>query len=254
MTDRTCAVILAAGKGTRMGSDRAKVLHEIGGRPLVAHVCAAAREAGIVDLVVVVGHQRELVAEAVAGFDAATAVQDEQLGTGHAVMVAEEAVDAATVVMLCGDAPLVPASLLRELLDAHRNRGAACTGVGARLDDPTGYGRMITDDSGRLRSIVEERDADEAQRRIDLINSGIFAFRRDLLFELLRELRPENAQGEYYLTDVPKLLAARGEPVELIVTDDADAVLGINTPAQLAEAERAWEGRGRGGGRLKAEG
>lgn len=237
------AVILAAGKGTRMGSDRAKVLHELAGRPMLAHVLAASRSVGIGQQVVVVGHQRHAVEAAVAADDVDFVLQDRQLGTGHAVQVTAEAVRGDTVVVLCGDAPLVPSALLRALLERHAASGAACTAVAAEMPDPTGYGRMLTDAAGDLVQIVEHKDASAAQRAIRLINSGIYAFRREDLFRCLAAVRPDNSQGEYYLTDVPKLLVAEGARVPMVIAEDPDAVLGVNTPEHLAAAERAYRAR-----------
>ena len=193
----TTAVILAAGMGKRMGSDLAKVLHPLAGRPLVAHVLDTCRAVGVEQNVVVVGHQRAQVEAAVAGWKPACVLQDRQLGTGHAVRVTESAVTGDVVLVLCGDCPMTPATLLRALLAKHRATGAACTGVAARMADPTGYGRMVTDANGRLLKIVEHKDADDAIRRIDLINSGIYAFDRAHLFRCLANVKPNNAQGEY---------------------------------------------------------
>lgn len=243
----TAAVILAAGKGTRMQSDLAKVLHPVAGRPMVAHVLDTCRQLGVGQSVVVVGWQREAVEAAVAPLGATCVVQDRQLGTGHAVMVTETAVRQPTVLVLCGDTPLVPVGLLREVLAVQRDRGAACTAVAARLDDPGRYGRMITDPQGRLARIVEWKDADDAQRAVQLINAGIYAFRRDDLFRCLHRVRPDNAQGEYYLTDVIGMLVGEGKPVELVVTTDAAAVMGVNTPQELAEAERLFQRRAAAG-------
>jgi bifunctional UDP-N-acetylglucosamine pyrophosphorylase/glucosamine-1-phosphate N-acetyltransferase len=239
------AVILAAGKGTRMGSDRAKVLHPLAGKPLVAHVletCARLRLAGTV---VVVGHQREEVAAAVRPYGAATAIQDRQLGTGHAVLCAEPAIASDSVLVLCGDTPLIPASLLEALLAKHHSASVACTAVAARLADPGKYGRMITGADGRLARIVEWKDASEAERAVNLINSGIYAFHSGDLFHCLKKVRNDNAQGEYYLTDVVGMLVRMGRPVELVVTDDPVAVMGINTPQELADAERLYAERER---------
>ncbi|TVR14512.1 MAG: UDP-N-acetylglucosamine pyrophosphorylase [Planctomycetota bacterium] len=243
-TTQTTAVILAAGKGTRMGSDLAKVLHPLQGKPLVQHVIGHCHHAAIDDVVCVVGHQRQAVAAVVQPLGARCVVQDQQLGTGHAVLVSEESVRGDTVVVLCGDAPLIDGALLRRLLEQHQQRKASATAVAAHMPDPSGYGRMITDAQGNLQHIVEQRDATPEQAAITLINSGIFAFRRDRLFALLHELRPENAQGEYYLTDIPKMLAAAGETVAMIVADDPTCVLGINTPQQLREAEAILAARG----------
>jgi bifunctional UDP-N-acetylglucosamine pyrophosphorylase / glucosamine-1-phosphate N-acetyltransferase len=238
------AVILAAGKGTRMGSDLAKVLHPLVGKPLVSHVVGTCRELGLGQSVVIVGHQREQVEAVVQPLGAVTAIQDQQLGTGHAVRCAQAATTGDTVVVLCGDCPLTPASLLAELLTKHASSGAACTVIAARLADPARYGRMVVDPTtGRLQRIVEWKDASEAERAIDLINSGIYAFRAADLWSSLARLKPDNAQGEYYLTDVIALLVAEGKPVELVITDDHLAVLGINTPADLAECERLYRSR-----------
>lgn len=240
---QTTAVILAAGKGTRMGSELAKVLHLLAGRPLVAHVIAACRAAGVADCVCVVGWQREAVQAVVEPLGARCAVQDRQLGTGHAVLCAEPAVAGDEVLVLCGDAPLVDDALLRRVLERHRQSGAACTAVAARLPDPTGYGRMLTGADGRLAAIVEHKDATPAQRAIDLVNSGLYCFRRADLFARLRQVRPANAQGEYYLTDVVAMLARDGAGVELVVSEDPGSVLGVNTPADLAAAERVHAAR-----------
>jgi bifunctional UDP-N-acetylglucosamine pyrophosphorylase/glucosamine-1-phosphate N-acetyltransferase len=230
------AIILAAGRGTRMGSDLAKVLHPLAGRPLVMHVLDTCLELKVTQKVVVVGHQREKVELMIAPWLPTCVLQDRQLGTGHAVLVTEKAVTGDLVLVLCGDCPMTPASLLADLIAKHVASGAACTGVAARMADPSGYGRMVTDAAGRLVKIVEHKDADEATRAIDLINSGIYVFDRRELFRCLHQVRPTNAQGEYYLTDVVGMLAREGKIVELVVTDDVASVLGVNTPADLAKA------------------
>jgi len=239
------AVILAAGKGTRMGSDLAKVLHPLAGRPLVSHVLATCAELGVMQTVVVVGWQREDVAAVVHGLGAETVLQDQQLGTGHAVLCTAAAVRGELVLVLCGDCPMTPATLLRALIAKHLERGAACTGVAARMADPTGYGRMITGADGRLIRIVEHKDATADERRIELVNSGIYVFDRAHLFRCLEQIRPANAQGEYYLTDVVGMLASEGRPVELVITDDVACVFGVNTPADLANAENMYRERQR---------
>jgi tRNA(Ile)-lysidine synthetase-like protein len=238
------AVILAAGKGTRMGSDLAKVLHPLAGRPLIHHVLGTCAALGLGRTVVVVGHQRDAVQAAVTGFGATCVLQDRQLGTGHAVRCAESACQGDTVLVLCGDCPLTPPELLRAVLERQRTTGAACVAIAARMPDPTGYGRMVTGADGRLERIVEHKDATPDERRIDLINSGIYAFDRTHLFRLLAGIRPANAQGEYYLTDVIGLLRGEGRAVELVVTDDPAAVLGINTPGDLATATQMHAARG----------
>ena len=237
-------VILAAGKGTRMGSDLAKVLHPLAGRPLVSHVLDACTALGVGQSVVVVGHQRDAVEAVVKPLGAETALQDKQLGTGHAVLVTKPVVRGDTVIVLCGDCPMTPPSLLNEVLAKHRSGNAACTAVAARLADPGKYGRMITNPTtGRLARIVEWKDASEAERAVNLINSGIYAFAAADLWRCLERVKPNNAQGEYYLTDVVGMLVAEGRPVELVVTDDMASVLGINTPTDLAEAEQLYAKR-----------
>jgi len=242
------AVILAAGKGTRMGSELAKVLHPLAGRPLIAHVLDTCQSLGVGQMVVVVGWQRTAVEAAVAPWHPRCVLQDRQLGTGHAVRVTEDAVSGATVLVLCGDCPMTPPQLLDALLVRHRASGAACTGIAARMRDPSGYGRMIVDAQGRLRRIVEHKDATTEQRAITLVNSGIYAFRREALFRCLAAVTPNNTQGEYYLTDVVGMLAAGGEGVELVETEDVASVLGVNTPADLAQAEQLYAQRRSAGG------
>ena len=240
----TTAVILAAGKGTRMQSDLAKVLHRLAGRALVEHVLGTCSTLGVGRCVAVVGYQREDVEAVVRPLGAVTVIQDQQLGTGHAVLCAREVAQGDTVLVLCGDCPLTPAALLDQVLDQHRRQGAACTAIAARLPDPGRYGRMITDAQGHLTRIVEFKDASETERAVDLINSGIYAFNRAHLFRCLKNVKPNNAQGEYYLTDVVGMLVAEGQRVACVVTEDALAVMGINTPADLAEAERLLALRG----------
>lgn len=234
----TTAIILAAGKGTRMGSDLAKVLHPLAGRPLVMHVLDTCLELKVTQKIVVVGHQRDQVEMMVAPWLPVCVLQDRQLGTGHAVLVTEKNVTGDLVLVLCGDCPMTPAILLAELIAKHLASGAACTGVAARMADPNGYGRMVTDAQGRLQKIVEQKDADDATKKIDLINSGIYVFDRRELFRCLHQVKPNNAQGEYYLTDVVGMLAREGKIVELIITSDVASVLGVNTPADLAMAEK----------------
>jgi bifunctional UDP-N-acetylglucosamine pyrophosphorylase/glucosamine-1-phosphate N-acetyltransferase len=242
-------LILAAGLGTRMRSSTAKVLHKLGGRPLIAHVCrtAAALVKGERPVYVVVGHQAEEVKDAVrAELGAAGAVfvtQAEQRGTGDAVRAARSALADAnsTLLVLSGDVPLVRAETLGALVHqhrTHRGRGAACTLMAVRLEDPTGYGRIVRDAEGRFEKIVEQRDATPEERQITEVNVGIYCFETRLLFPALERVRPENAQGEIYLTDVPAILRADGEDVSVYTHGDAREVSGINTRVELAEFER----------------
>jgi bifunctional UDP-N-acetylglucosamine pyrophosphorylase / glucosamine-1-phosphate N-acetyltransferase len=242
-------LILAAGLGTRMRSGTAKVLHKLGGRPLIAHVCrtASALQKEQRPVHVVVGHQADEVKAAVVAElgegRAAFVTQTEQRGTGDAVMAAREALKDAdsTVLVLSGDVPLVRAETLAGLLQqhrTHRGRGAACTLLSVRLEDPTGYGRVVRDEEGRFLRIVEQKDATPEERQVNEINAGIYCFETRQLFDALERVRPENAQGEFYLTDVPGILRADGEDVSVFLHGDAREVSGINTRVELAEFER----------------
>jgi bifunctional UDP-N-acetylglucosamine pyrophosphorylase/glucosamine-1-phosphate N-acetyltransferase len=233
------ALVLAAGQGKRMGSEVAKVLLPLAGRPLVLHVLDALRPLGPQPVLVVIGHQREKVAAALAGAGCQTVVQDEQLGTGHAVQVAAAALGDfdRTLLVLAGDAPLLRTETLRALLAEHRGHRAAATVLSARVPDPSGYGRIIRGPDGDLESIVEQRDARDDQLSIDEINSAMYAFEYPELREMLGRLARDNAQGEYYLTDTIALLRRSGRRVRAMCAPDYREVLGINTPEQLAEAE-----------------
>lgn len=231
------AIILAAGKGSRMQSSRAKVLCELAGKPLVHHVLDACLATHISDVIVVVGHDHHAVMAALQNYPARFAHQHEQRGTGHAVLVAEPLANRKTIIVLCGDSPFVEAQTLADLVQLHHDQNNVCTVIGAELSDPAGYGRLVLDDSMRLLQIVEQKDASAAEREITLVNSGAYAFDRDLLFTALKTLRPTNAQGEYYLTDVIHTFTAQHLPVGLLVASDARTVLGINTLQQLADAE-----------------
>ncbi len=233
------AIILAAGLGTRMKSNKAKVLHEVAGEPLVGHVLRAVTQAGIPDVVVVVGHQREKVVEYLASAypQARTAVQEQMRGTGDAVRQAmpEVPADADTVMVLAGDTPLLTGDTLRVLADHHRGSGATATILTARLQDPTGYGRIVRTGEA-VQRIVEHKDASDAEREIDEINSGLYLFDAAALREGLQNLSSHNAQGEEYLTDVVEWLVDSGRTVTAYLTDDADEIHGINDRVQLAAA------------------
>ena len=236
-------LILAAGLGTRMKSGIAKVLHQLDGRPLIAHVCRTAAKLGPRKIFVVVGHQAEQVqaaVEAELGPDGAEFVhQVEQRGTGDAVMVAKNALAAAgsTILVLSGDVPLVRAETLNNLITTHENEGAACTILTVRMENPMGYGRIVRDDRSAFHKIVEQKDASEDERQIREVNSGIYCFDGAKLFRALEQVRPVNSQGEYYLTDVPGIFRTHHEPVSLSQHLDVREVSGINTRAELAEFE-----------------
>ncbi|MCC6651389.1 MAG: NTP transferase domain-containing protein [Candidatus Eisenbacteria bacterium] len=240
----TAALVLAAGMGKRMNSDLAKVLHPMAGRPLLAHVLATLDELGVGRRVVVIGHQRERVQAAFAGRDDLEwAIQAEQRGTGHACMMAEPSLGefGGTLLVVCGDTPLLTARTLHALLETHASSGASVTVLSMRLPDPHGYGRIVRSADGvGIERIVEEKDATPAQRAIDEVNSGIYAFRYPSLTGVLSKLTAANSQGEYYLTDTVSLLQERGERAAVVCADDHRELLGINTVDQLSEAEAVW--------------
>ncbi|MFG2620568.1 bifunctional UDP-N-acetylglucosamine diphosphorylase/glucosamine-1-phosphate N-acetyltransferase GlmU [Streptomyces sp. NPDC048507] len=248
-TRPAAVVVLAAGEGTRMKSATPKVLHEISGRSLVGHVVAASRELDPAHLVVVVGHAREQVTAHLADADAGvrTAVQHEQNGTGHAVRMALEELGGpvdGTVIVVCGDTPLLTGQTLHALAATHGADGNAVTVLTAEVPDSTGYGRIVRDGAtGAVTAIVEHKDATEAQRAIREINSGVFAFDGRLLADALGKVRTDNSQGEEYLTDVLGILREAGHRVGAAVGPDHREILGINNRVQLAEARALLNAR-----------
>ena len=242
---RIAALILAAGKSTRMKSKVPKALHPLLGKPLLRHAAEAAQQAGADRVVLVVGHQADQVQDAM-GTDFEYVLQAEQNGTGHAVLMAESLLADwdGPLLVLPGDAPLITPSLLQSLLDAHRKAGAAATLLTAALDDAGSYGRIVRDPrTGRVQGIVEARDATPAQLQIREISTSIYAFHPARLFQALRAVTPQNAQGEYYLTDVVALLAAQGQSVEAVVSPDPDIVRGVNTRLELVELAQTMQAR-----------
>ena len=235
-------LVMAAGLGTRMKSKRAKVLHELAGRPLIAHVVRTAQTLEPRTILVIVGHQAEEVEQAVlaeVGELASFAVQAQQRGTGDAVESARQQLESSgsLVLLLSGDVPLIRAETLRKLIEQHRASAAACTILGVRLENPTGYGRIIRDEQGAFEKIVEQKDASEEERQVREINSGIYCFESGDLFEALKRVEPKNQQGEYYLTDVCEILNSAGRKVEVFLHTEAREVSGVNTRAELAEFE-----------------
>lgn len=232
------AIILAAGKGTRMRSKYPKVLHKVGGKPMLQHVIDAASAAGADKKVVIVGHEAELV-EAMVGNQGTIALQAEQLGTGHAVMQTADALKDfhGTAFILCGDTPLLDGEELKKFCEAHQESGAVATVLTAIMDDPFGYGRIVRDANGNVQGIVEQKDATEEQKAIKEINTGIYCMECPQMFDVLATLTNDNAQGEYYLTDVLQKLNEAGAKVGGISTADSDMVMGINSRKQLSVAE-----------------
>ena len=243
MSEQVTAIVLAAGAGTRMRSRRAKVLHELAGRSMIAHSLIAVREVGVTRTVAVVGHDREQVSAAIADLDpdVLLAVQEQQRGTGHAVQVALEAMGArpeGTVLITYGDVPLLTPQTLGELLDDHRSAGRTVTILSAELDDPTGYGRIVRDESSAVTAIREDSDADEAERAIREVNSGILAVDADFLADAVAGLDTDNVQGELYLTDIVGRAVADGLPVGAHVLEDVWQTEGVNDRGQLARLGR----------------
>ena len=232
-------VILAAGKGTRMKSAIPKVLHRIAGRPILDHVLATASALAPASTTVVVGHQAEEVARAYGGRpEIGFVVQEPQLGTGHALLQAEPRLAGATgtLVLLYGDVPLLRPATLRALVTRHREAGATATVLTATVDRPDGYGRIVRLD-GAIARIVEERDASTAERGIREINAGIYAFDLAPLFDAIRSIASENAQGEYYLPDLISIYRTRGHGVATVTVDHPNEIRGINSRIELAELE-----------------
>ncbi|MEK6282203.1 MAG: bifunctional UDP-N-acetylglucosamine diphosphorylase/glucosamine-1-phosphate N-acetyltransferase GlmU [Acidobacteriota bacterium] len=235
-------LILAAGLGTRMKSARAKVLHKIGGLPLITYVLRTAMSREPRRIYVIVGHQAADVERAVkdeVGDLAEFVTQAEQRGTGDAVMAARKHLENSDslVVVLSGDVPLLKAETLSSFVDDHKQSVAACSVLSVRLDNPTGYGRVVRDGNDHFIRIVEQKDATAEESQIKEINAGIYCFAADKLFAALARVEPTNEQGEYYLTDVPQLLLADGEKVNVYLHDNAREVYGVNTRAELAEFE-----------------
>ena len=235
-------LVMAAGLGTRMKSGRAKVLHELGGSPLIAHVVRAAQALDPRSIIVIVGHQADEVEQATlaeVGELASFVMQAKQRGTGDAVESARSQLEHSDslVLVLSGDVPMIRAETLKKFVEHHNNAGAACSILSVRLENPTGYGRIIRDDNSTFQKIVEQRDATDEQRQVREINSGIYCFEAKDLYRALRKIEPKNDQGEYYLTDVPEIILANGGGVSVYLHDDARELLGINTRAELAEFE-----------------
>jgi bifunctional UDP-N-acetylglucosamine pyrophosphorylase/glucosamine-1-phosphate N-acetyltransferase len=243
MNDNLEVIILAAGLGTRMKSGTIKILHRAAGRPIIDYVLDLASDLCTQPPVMVVGYQREAVQKSI-GTRARYAVQDQQLGTGHAVLQAAEQIDPSRRVMiLSGDVPLTRIETLRRLLDEHERSGNALTLLTMKLADPAMYGRIVRDEQGSVVRIVEAKDATEEQKRIGEVNAGIYVFNGEHLFENLRNLKPENAQKEYYLTDLLGVIRNAGHRVGAVVADDPIEALGVNSRGELAQVEREIQRR-----------
>ncbi|MCI5162747.1 MAG: bifunctional N-acetylglucosamine-1-phosphate uridyltransferase/glucosamine-1-phosphate acetyltransferase [Candidatus Electrothrix sp. AX5] len=240
-TPNISAVILAAGKGTRMKSDQAKVLHELFFKPMLHHVLDSVAATDIGQIAVIVGHQRKQVLaslqEAPTPYNFTPVVQEEQLGTGHAVLCAESACASADLVMiLCGDTPLIRPETLQAMIDRHQESKSVLTLMTTVLDDPFGYGRIITDEEDGVVAIVEQKDASAEQRAFQEVNAGIYLVDADFLFSALQQVGTDNSQGEVYLTDIVSIATKQGHRVEKFVHTPAIDVLGVNSRVELAQA------------------
>ena len=236
--NKFCALILAAGKGTRMKSDLAKVLHVLEGKPLLYYSLAAARSAGAQKIVVIIGHQARKVQEEFAGSGAIFVEQKPQLGTGHAVLQAKDVLTgySGLTVILCGDVPLLKPSTIKTLVEKHTSSQAQITVLTTYPADPKGYGRVVKDTKGNILKIVEERDASLAEKNIGEINTGIYCVDTPFLFTALGKITNKNKQQEYYLTDIVEVACREGFAVRSHIAPDYIEVMGINTPEELFRA------------------
>ena len=241
------AIVLAAGKGTRMNSSLPKVVHKVCGAPMVEHVITALFGAGVTDICVVVGYEADTVKTAIedtmlvktGNVKITYVTQQEQLGTGHAVKCAADFIgDGGSVLVLCGDTPLIKASTLRNLIEFKKTNGCDVVVLSAVLDDPTGYGRIIRDGDGEFIKNVEHKDATESERASHEVNSGMYIFDSKKLYEALFEINNNNAQGEYYLPDTLEIILKKGGVVDAVAVKDPSEINGVNTPVQLEAAEK----------------
>ena len=235
------AVILAAGQGTRMKSKVPKVLHKVLDKPMVDYVIDESIKAGASDICVIVGHQSAMV-KAMIGDRVKFGLQAEQLGTGHAVMQAGEFLKGGNIAVLCGDTPLITADTLKKLNDLHENEGNSVTVVSMILDEPTGYGRVIRKNDV-FDKIVEQKDASEEEKACKEVNTGVYIFDSEQLLKAFDSLSNNNAQGEYYLTDTLEIIKNNGGKVGIMVAEDPDEFLGVNSKLQLAEATQIMKKR-----------
>ena len=237
------AIILAAGKGTRMKSKFPKVVHKVCGKEMVNHVIDVSKNSGVNDIVVILGHESETVKEKLPK-DTMIAMQTEQLGTGHAVIMAKEYInDEDTIVVLCGDTPLVKEETLKKLFDYHLENEYHATVLTTCVDNPTGYGRIIRDENQDLLKIVEQKDANEEEKKAKEINSGIYCFNGKSLRESLDLLDNKNAQGEYYLTDTIKIMRDKGQKVGAFNGSTIEELMGVNSRVELSKAEEIMRRR-----------
>lgn len=237
-------VILAAGQGTRMKSDVPKVLHRVLDKTMVGYVIEASKEAGADEICVVVGHQSAMVKNTIKDlYDNITfAVQKEQLGTGHAVMQAGDFIKRGNILVLCGDTPLITADTVKKLCNIHENNNNSVTVVSMIVDNPTGYGRIIREND-TFNKIVEQKDANEAELKVNEVNSGVYIFKAEALNKAFESLSNNNSQGEYYLTDTLEIIKNDGGNVGIMVAEDSNEFMGVNSKLHLSQAVKAMKNR-----------
>jgi len=246
MSSRRAAVVLAAGKGKRMKSDLPKVLHRIGDRPMITIILDTLARCHLDKIVVVIGHEGEQVKEALKEYPVDFVWQRDQLGTGHAVDQARPVLQdfQGTTLVAAGDVPFLSQESIEKLFTVHEQERAAATCLSAILEDASGYGRIIREPNGNLmQRIVEHKDASAEERKINEINSGTFCFDNQALFEALRHVSNDNAQGEYYLTDTVEILRQGGQRTAVTAADDPDELRGVNSVEQLSELEQRFADR-----------
>jgi UDP-N-acetylglucosamine diphosphorylase/glucosamine-1-phosphate N-acetyltransferase len=236
----TIALILAAGKGKRMKSDLPKVLHKLGGKPMVEYVVETAKKVGVERIILVIGHQWEETQKLLKHLPVEFVIQKEQLGTGHAVMQAKDHLVGfdGDVLILSGDVPLLTSNTVKKLLEEHRAKKAKATVLTAIIEDPSGYGRIIRNKDGMVERIVEDKDASADEKKVKEFNTGTFCFDSRSLFSVLDRITADNKQGEYYLTDALTLLREENLPVGAVVAANPQEILGINSQEELERMEQ----------------
>lgn len=245
-TKPVLALILAAGKGKRMKSDLPKVLQKLGGKPMVEYVVETARDVGVEKIVLVIGYKWELTQDSLRYLASGSygkvefAVQEEQLGTGHAVLQAKDHLSGfdGEILVLCGDVPLLTSNTLRKLLEEHRRKKAKATVLTAIIEDPSGYGRIIRNKDGMVEKIAEDKDASADEKKVKEFNTGTFCFDNKSLLSVLEKITADNKQGEYYLTDALELLREENLPVWAVVAANPQETLGINSQEELEKMEQ----------------
>ncbi len=242
--DNLKVVILAAGQGTRMKSDVPKVLHRVLDKTMVGYVIEASKEAGADDICVVVGHQSAMVKNTIKDLydDIKFAIQKEQLGTGHAVMQAGEFISSGNILVLCGDTPLITSDTIKKLCDIHEKQQNSVTVVSMIVDEPTGYGRIIREND-KFSKIVEQKDANEEELKVKEVNTGVYIFKAEALNKAFESLSNNNSQGEYYLTDTLEIIKNTGANTGIMVAEDADEFMGVNSKLQLSQAIKVMKNR-----------